>query len=180
MVQDAHKNATLAVWKVAKPFIVFKNYTDPFFPGVNGTLTDSAATKFVVDKFPMSGLEDIRHQIKNVYVKMPNNKVKIDLQLTAHYLSGYYNYRLGNDKENSTGSFTIRRMDFGVMFNVLDVESDCNAATEFVDPVNTFDTKGFGDTDAGQLLTQVFFEHIKEELNGSYCKLLAKWYKKQT
>ncbi|MDK3206161.1 hypothetical protein, partial [Escherichia coli] len=82
-----------------------------------------------------------------------------NLQLTAHYLNGYYNYRLGDDEKNSTGSFTIVRMDIEVVFNVLDVKNDCKTVTKFVDPVNTFDTKGFGDTEVGQLLAKAFFDH---------------------
>lgn len=179
MAKDAHKNATLAMWKVAKPFIVFKNYTDPFFPGVNGTLPDAAATKYVVDKFPVSGLEMIRHQVKNVAAHMAANTVKIDLQLTAHDLSGYYDYTLGGGEKKSSGSFTIVRMDVEVNFNVLNVNDGCKTVTTFVQPVNSFDDAGFGDTEVGKSLTTTFFDHIKNEINTSYCKCMAAWYKPQ-
>lgn len=179
VAKDAHKNATLAVWKVTKPFIMFKNYTDPYFPGVNGTLSNAAATKYIIDKFPISGLENIRHQVRKVTAKMAAKTVKLNLHLTAHDLSGYYNYRLDGGKKSGTGSFTIARMDIDVVFNVLNVQNDCKAVTAFVQPVNNFDQTAFGDTEVGKLLTTAFFDHIQSELSISYCKWMAVCIKPQ-
>ncbi|VVC24795.1 Hypothetical protein CINCED_3A007355 [Cinara cedri] len=174
IVKDTHNNITVAIRQAVKPYIIFKNDTDPNFPGVTGKLI-VGGVGYSITNTVISGLSNIEQKLKKIAVKMATNTAMADLRMTVHKLDGKFDFKLEESKPVvGKGTFAITRIDVNVSFNMLK-PAECKAETAVNQPVVKYGTKISADSE--KTLTNAFVENVKSQLNTIVCKTLSQMIK---
>lgn len=170
IVKDTHNNITVVIRQAVKPYIVFKNDTDPNFPGASGKLPTSNVG-YSVSNTAVSGLSNIEQKLKKIAVKMATNTATVDSRMTVHKLDGKFDFKLDESKPVvGKATFAIARVDVNVSFNMLK-PVECKAETTVNQPVVKYGTKISADSEKS--LTNAFVENVKNQLNANVCKALG-------
>ncbi|CAH1738199.1 uncharacterized protein LOC114132391 [Aphis gossypii] len=174
VVRDTHNNITVAIRQVIKPYIIFKNDTDPNFPGTNGKLP-SGSVGYTISNTVISGFANAEHKLKKITTKMATNIVTADLRITIHSLDGKFDFKLEESKPTiGKATFAVSRIDVNVSFNMLK-PVECKAEVVVNQPNVKYGTKLSADIE--KTLTNAFIDNVKIQLNTNICKALGQMIK---
>lgn len=171
IVKDTHNNITVAIRQAVKPYIIFKNDTDPNFLGANGKLPVVGNVGYSISNTIISGLSNMQQKLKKIDVKMATNTAMIDLRMTIHKLDGKFDFKLEESKPVvGKATFAITRIDINVSFNMLK-PVECKAEITLYQPIVKYNSKI--SVDIEKTLTNAFVENVKNQLNTNICKALG-------
>lgn len=91
-MQATHKNVTSAIRAAVQPYVIYRNQSDPHFPGATGRLDDGRS--FVVDGPFTSGLDHVAQKVRAAWTEPNADAVYVAVENTLHDLSGTFDLRV--------------------------------------------------------------------------------------
>lgn len=168
VVKDTHNNVTAAIRQAVKPYLVFKNDTDQYFPGTTGKLTGAGAAGYSISNTVVSGFGNAEQRVKKVVAKMAANAVTVDLRMSVHGLDGRFDYKVDESKPVAgKATFAVGRIDVGVSFNALK-PAECKCEVTVNQPTVKYGAKLAADGE--KALTAAFADNVKSQLSANVCK----------
>lgn len=127
-----HANITIAVRQAIKPYIIFKNGSDPHFRGFG--VGSPTGAQYRVDGMFVNGLNQTNLRVRNVTVERESNRIDAAAvtavtEFVIHRLSGVFDLR-EEDGARKTGKarFAIGRIDLMTVRNMLNGD-ECTTNT---------------------------------------------------
>ncbi|KAF0705548.1 Uncharacterized protein FWK35_00037147 [Aphis craccivora] len=130
IVKSMQPNISIAVREAVKPYIIFKNVSNPHFKGF--TASTPSNLQIVVgdpDVFA-NGLNQTLLRVRNMTVDMAKKKLLSSTELAMHNLSGTFRLKLTNGTKEYTGyaDFEIENINVAPVSNMFD-RNDCTSPT---------------------------------------------------
>jgi len=167
IIRDTHNNITIAIRQAIKPYIIFKNDTDPNFASMNGKLPNGNIG-YNISNTVISGFANMEQKLKKVTAKMTTNIMTIDLRMTIHNLIGKFDFKLEENKPTiGKATFSFSRIDINVSFNMLK-PIECKAEVTVNQPNIKYGSKLSPDNE--KTITNVFIDIVKNQLSSNICK----------
>lgn len=175
VVKDTHNNVTVAIRQTAKPYIFFKNHTDPNFQGTSGKLPGGSSAGYSISNIVISGLDNMEQKLKKITAKMVTNTLTTDLRMTVHSLYGMFDFKIEESKPIvGKATLTVGRVDVNVSFNMLK-PAECKSEVVVNQPVVKYNVK-LSSADNEKVLTAAFVDNVKNYMN-TVCKAFGLMFK---
>lgn len=172
-----HPNITIAVRQAIKPYVIFKNGSDPHFRGFD--VGSPSGAQYRIDGMFVNGLNQTHLRVKNVTVDRDGNRMDGGGALTAvtefvmHRLSGVFDVR-EQDGAQKTGKaqFTIGRIDLLTVRNMLNGD-ECTTNTTVHNTVVAIDPAMNLTSDMNLIVADELARNITlHKFSTSICKAL--------
>lgn len=174
IVRDTHNNITIAIRQAVRPYIIFKNDTDPNFAGVNGKLPNGNIG-YSISNTIISGFANMEQKLKKITAKMSTNTITNDLHMTIHNLNGRFDFKLEESKPTiGKATFSINRININTSFNMLK-PIECKAEVTVNQPNVKYGSKLSADNE--KTLTNAFIDNVKNQLSANICKSFSQMIK---
>jgi hypothetical protein len=170
IVKDTHNNITVAIQQAINPYIVFKNDTNPNFPGTAGKLPGNNVG-YNISNTVISGFKNIKLWMIKVNAIMAKNVINVYMGMALHKLNGKFDVNIAETKPViDKTTFTIDRIDGVLYYNMLN-PTECKFEITVNDIKVKYETKLSADVQ--KMLTNVFADNIKNQMD-VVCKMLKK------
>jgi len=170
-------NISIAVRQAVRPYIMFKNVSDPHFKGF--TASTPSNLKLEVDDVFTNGLNQTLQRVKNMTVDMANKKLISSTELVMHNLSGIFRVKLTNGTKEYTdyANFEIENINVAPVSNMFN-RDDCTASTIVKNTKVTIDPASFylhknEEIEVTQVLENEFSNTLKNKFDKTVCIALA-------
>lgn len=166
-----HNNITVAVRQAIKPYIIFKNVSDPLFKDFTGSL--SSGVQFKVSDISTNGLNQTHLRLKNVLVDMGNKNVTAVIEFVLHKLNGNFLLNIDESKPYSgQAKYNIDRINVFASSNMLKGE-ECTANTTVHNTrVETNPDLSMA-SEVNEIVAKEFSNNIVNRFNSVICSVLA-------
>lgn len=131
--EAARKNVTSAIRAAVRPYVQFKNRSDPHFPATIGRLDDGR--EFVVSDPFVDGLDNAVQKVKTVWLEpYSGDTMIVSAEYTLHNLSGTFDlYVMGpapSGQLRETADFAVNRVDLSIEYDALKPKCYCSTAVQ--------------------------------------------------
>lgn len=174
IAKTVHNNITIAVRQAIKPYIIFKNVSDPHFKGFSDSFP--TGVQYRVDGIFTDGLNQTFLNVKDVFVDMATKNVSAETEFVLHKLSGDFTVLLDENKPSSRSAkaqFTIGRIDIISVGNMLD-GADCFSRTSVVDTVVDISKELGLAPEFNEIVAKKYAETLTNKFNTQVCLALSK------
>jgi len=178
VVKSMQPNISIAIRQAVRPYIIFKNVSDPNFKGFN--VSTPLGIQLKVDEVFTNGLNQTHQRVKNMTVDMANKKLISKTELVMHYLSGTFRVQLTttNNKEyEDKAYFEIENINIRPVSNMFN-RDDCHANTTItntkvvVNPENLNLSKD-EEIEINRALVEEYNNTLKKKFDKTVCIALA-------
>jgi len=174
VVKSMQPNISIAVRQAARPYIMFKNVSDPHFKGF--TASTPSNLQLEVDDVFTNGLNQTLQRVKNMTVDMANKKLISSTELVMHNLSGTFRVKLTNGYTDYA-TFEIENINVAPVSNMFN-RDDCTASTTVKNTKVTIDPASFylykkEELEVIQVLENEFSNILKNKFDKTVCIALA-------
>lgn len=195
-------NVTSAIRAAVNPYVMYKNRSDPHFPGTTGRLDDGRA--FVVSSPFTNGLDNAVQKVKAVWTQPATDAWMVAVENTLHNLNGTFDLRVvrgaaaapgqqsggGSSSDHCTVGFAFDRVGLSITYDAVKPNCYCVAVVQVygatvVRPAergrgagDQLQAHGLGITDTVQdQAVAAFANGVKDHLTVSTCKAIVKMNK---
>lgn len=184
-MRATRKNVTSAIRAAVRPYVLYKNRSDPHFPGADGRL-DNGRTFEVRNPF-VNGLDNAVQKVKAVWSKPDADVVIVFAENTLYNLSGTFDLHVRGAAERAAGDgedggptlraaavveFAVDRINLNVAYDVLRPNCYCSVA---VQAYGTAAQPKIGeDTLYRQQAVNAFVDTVKDHLSAGTCVAIVK------
>lgn len=181
-------NVTFAIRAAVQPYVLYKNRSDPHFPGAQGQLDDSR--EFVVSDPFTNGLDNAVQKVRAVGMVPDAGALIVYAENTLHNLSGTFDLLVrkrrdgaaGQDGENAdvttSVGFAIDRVRLSIAYDVLRPNCYCSTAVQVYGtttrPKGRGDGHGVNESGLYRQATEAFVNSVKEHLSTGTCRAIVK------
>ncbi|XP_022176565.1 uncharacterized protein LOC111037974 [Myzus persicae] len=177
VAKSMQPNISIAVRQAIRPYIMFKNVSDPHFKGF--TASTASGIQLVVDDVFTNGLNQTNQRVKNMVADMANKKLISTTELVMHYLSGTFRMQLTRDSKQYTGyvMFEIENINVVPTINMFN-RDECTANTNIknvrvkVDPAE-FNLSKDDEVEVNSVVVDEFIKTLKKKFNNTVCIALG-------
>lgn len=177
IVKSIQPNISIAIRQGVRPYIMFKNVSDPHFKGFTASTPSNFQLK--VDDVFTDGLNQTLQRVKNMTVDMANKKLMSSTELVMHSLSGTFRVKLTKDTKEYTNyaTFKIENINVAPISNMFS-RDDCTATTTVKNTKVTIDPASFylnekEELEVIQVLENEFSKTLKNKFDKTVCIALA-------
>lgn len=170
-------NISIAVRQAVRPYIMFKNVSDPHFKGF--TASTPSNLQLEVDDVFTNGLNQTLQRVRNMTVDMANKKLMSSTEFVMHNLSGTFRVKLTNGTKEYTdyADFEIENINVAPVSNMFN-RDDCTASTTVKNTKVTIDPASFNlykkeEIEVTQVLENEFSNTLKNKFDKTVCIALA-------
>jgi len=174
---SARQNVSSAVRTAVRPYVIYKNQSDPHFPGVAGQLVDGR--RFAVSDPFADGLDHAVQKVTAVQLTSSDNGTSaiVYADYALHNVSGTFRLRV-DDAEFGTVYFAVERFGLSVEYDALRPNCFCSIDVQAYGPTAV----GPGDNrpDTGAMYRQVakaFADSVGHHLSVGTCSAIVKMNK---
>lgn len=170
-------NISIAIRQAIRPYIMFKNVSDPHFKGFFANT--SSGIQLIVDDVFTNGLNQTNQRVKNMVADMANKKLTSTTELVMHNLSGTFRMQLTKDSKQFTGYviFEIENINLVSISNMFN-RDECTTNTTIkntkvmVDPVE-FNLSKDEEIEVNHVLIDEFIKTLEKKFNNTVCVALG-------
>jgi len=178
VAKSMQPNISIAVRQAIRPYIMFKNVSDPHFKGFNASTP--SGIQLTVDDVSTHGLNQTYQRSKNITVDMINKKLISKTELVMHYLSGNFRVQLihKDGKEYvDYADFEIERIKVYPVSNMFD-RDDCYANTTITNLKVTVNPEKLNlskdeEIEVNNALAEGDYNTLKKKFDKTVCVALA-------
>ncbi|XP_050441021.1 uncharacterized protein LOC126845971 [Adelges cooleyi] len=177
VLQDMQSNITSAIRYAAKPYINFKNHSDPHFPAASGQLKNGPI--FNISKAFTSGLNNTLQKLKSLKVNMDSNSVTVQTTVSVHKLFGTFNLVVDEpQKHESEAQFNFENMELISNYDLVRPDQHCETRVEIYNKSVTSSYQ-LGNSElnaqANQQFADAFADEIISHISTGFCKFIVKY-----
>jgi len=169
-------NISIAVRQAIRPYIMFKNVSDPHFRGF--TASTPSGMQLIVDDIFIYGLNQTNQRVKNMVADMANKKLTSTTELVVHNLRGTIRVQLTKDSKQYTDyvMFDIENINIVPTSNMFN-RDECITNTT-IRSIKVLVPKDFNlpkdeDIEVNRVLVDEFNKALKNEFNNAVCAALG-------
>jgi len=124
-MRATRKNVTSAIRAAVQPYVLYKNRSDPHFPGATGWLGNGQT--FAIRNPFVNGLDNAVQKVKAVWSKLDAGSVIVFVENTLYNLSGTFDlYVRGVAERTEVVEFVVGRVSLEIAYDVLKPNCYCS------------------------------------------------------
>ncbi|XP_025204488.1 uncharacterized protein LOC112601221 [Melanaphis sacchari] len=177
VAKSIQPNVSIAVRQAIRPYIMYKNVSDPHFKGFNTSMP--SGIQIQVDDVFTNGLNQTLQRVRNMTVDMANKKLIATLEMNMHDLSGTFRVQLTKNNKLYTdyAYFEIGNANVIPVSNMFQ-RDDCYADAEVknikvvIDPAK-FNLSKDEEIEVNKVLVTEFHNTLVKKFKNTTCIALA-------
>ncbi|XP_050438319.1 uncharacterized protein LOC126844282 [Adelges cooleyi] len=179
VLQDMQNNVTTAIRAAVKPYINFKNYSDPHFPKANGQLKNGPS--FKISNVFTTGLNNTLQKLQSLQVNMNSNSVTAQTSVYVHNLTGTFDLAVeGPQKYRSQAKFSFEYMELIIKYDIVRPHYNCKTIVKMYQPkvYSAYQKQNARECIcANQQFADAFALQINDHISKGFCKFIINYTK---